>query len=223
MATGSISNFLSSFTEELARPNHFDVTISMPPALSGANDFAKYELVYRCESTELPGRSLQTSSMKVYGVEEKFPYLTSYSDINLTFIVADKMVEKTVFDRWINYIHPTATYNFKYKNEYATDIVITQYNLKNEPSYRVKLLQSYPIAVNALDLNWASDGYHKLTVTFAFTSWEEVEDTSTVARKQFEIKEQNAIVQRNKKTTTAFRGETFSGSLDEPDTGRMFY
>jgi hypothetical protein len=223
MAKGSISSFLSSFTEELARPNHFDVTIKMPTALSGADDFAKYELTYRCESTELPGRSLQTSGMKVYGVEEKFPYLTSYSDINLTFIVSDKMTEKTVFDRWINYIHPTATYNFKYKEDYATDLVITQYNLKKEPSYKVKLLQAYPIAVNGLDLNWGADGYHKLTVTFAFTSWEEVVDESTVNRVQYEINEQNAIVQRNVRTTTSFRGDTFSGSLENPDTVRTIY
>jgi len=25
--------------------------------------------------------------------------------------------------------------------------------------------------VNGLDLNWSADGYHKLTVTFAYTSW----------------------------------------------------
>lgn len=207
MATGSISSFLSSFTEELARPNHFDVLITMPPALSGASDFSKNSLVYRCESTELPGRSLQTSGMKVYGVEEKFPYLTSYSDINLTFIVADNMQEKKVFDRWIDYIHPTSTYNFKYKKEYATDLVITQYNLKKQPSYEVRLKEAYPIAVSGLDLNWGADGYHKLPVTFSFTSWEELTDFRK-QRVEFEIQQQNAIVQRNIRSSSVYQGNT---------------
>lgn len=212
MATGSISNFLSSFTEELARPNHFDVTINMPTALSGANDFAK-SYTFRCESTELPGRSLQTTAMKVYGVEEKFPYLTSYSDINLTFIVLDKMLEKRVFDRWINYIHPTSTYNFKYKETYAKDLIITQYNLKKEPSYQVKLKDAYPIAVGGLDLNWSADGYHKLTVTFAYTSWEEDVSTSKVNQNQLEENEQNTIIQRNIRSSTVYQGTTTEGAL----------
>jgi hypothetical protein len=27
--------------------------------------------------------------------------------------------------------------------------------------------------VNQLDLDWSSDGYHKLSVTFAYTRWEQ--------------------------------------------------
>lgn len=204
MATGSISSFLSSFTEELARPNHFDVMIMTPPALTGTKDFAK-SYTFRCESTELPGRSLQTSAMKVYGVEEKFPYLTSFSDINLTFIVLDKMQEKRVFDNWINYIHPTSTYNFKYKEQYATELVITQYNLKKQETYKVKLIEAYPIAVNGLELNWSADGYHKLTVTFAYTSWVE---TALIDQNINEINEQNAIVQRNIRSSSVYQGNT---------------
>jgi hypothetical protein len=33
------------------------------------------------------------------------------------------------------------------------------------------MLDTFPIAVNQLDLDWSSDGHHKLTVTFAYTSW----------------------------------------------------
>jgi len=33
------------------------------------------------------------------------------------------------------------------------------------------LADAYPIAVNGMDLNWSADGYHKVTVTFAYTSW----------------------------------------------------
>jgi hypothetical protein len=33
------------------------------------------------------------------------------------------------------------------------------------------MIDTFPIAVNQLDLDWSSDGHHKLTVTFAYTSW----------------------------------------------------
>ena len=33
------------------------------------------------------------------------------------------------------------------------------------------MVDAYPIAVNQLDLDWSNDGYHKLTVVFAYTYW----------------------------------------------------
>jgi hypothetical protein len=34
------------------------------------------------------------------------------------------------------------------------------------------LVDAFPISVNQLDLDWSSDGYHKLTVVFAYTYWQ---------------------------------------------------
>ena len=79
------------------------------------------------------------------------------------------MAEKKIFDDWINYIAPNVKFDFKYKTSYATSIFITQYTLENTPSYQCELIDAYPIAVNQLDLDWSSDGYHKLTVVFAYT------------------------------------------------------
>jgi hypothetical protein len=207
MSTGSITDFLHHFTSELSRPNHFDVFIPVPSGLSGATDFAR-DLSYKCEATELPGRSLLTAPMKVYGVEEKFPYLSNYNDISLTFILEDKMTEKRFFDRWINFIHPTSTFNFKYKENYSVDLIITQYDMLKKPSYKVKLLQAFPIAMNQLDLNWASDGYHKLTVTFSYTSWEELIETANVDQSQIELQNQADITRASKTNFTIYNGVT---------------
>ena len=49
-----------------------------------------------------------------------------------------------------------------------------QYNVTNEASYGCQLIDAYPIAVNQLDLDWTSDGHHKLTVVFAYTFWQNV-------------------------------------------------
>jgi hypothetical protein len=81
------------------------------------------------------------------------------------------MVEKKFFDAWLNWINPTINYNLKYKADYAIALTVNQYDVKNELSYSVTMLDAFPIAVNQLDLDWSSDGHHKLTVTFAYTSW----------------------------------------------------
>jgi len=167
---GSISDFKSSFSTDLARPSRFDVSIPVPIGMVPYLGTSR-RLNLRCESAELPGRSIATTNMKIYGVEEKFPYMTAYNDISLTFVVGDDMREKKFFDSWVNWISPSFSYDVKYKSDYAVIIKVNQYNLKNEVSYSVDLIDAYPIAINALQLDWSSDNIHKLTVTFAYTSW----------------------------------------------------
>ena len=167
---GSIAEFKSSFSKELARPSKFDVNIPIPLGLIPYRGTSRM-LTMRCENAELPGRTIATTSMKIYGVEEKFPYMTSFNDMSLTFIVADDMKEKKFFDAWLNWINPNSNYNLKYKQDYSVALRINQYDVKNKVSYSVDLVDAFPIAVNGMDLSWSADGYHKVTVTFAYTSW----------------------------------------------------
>lgn len=168
---GSISNFKASFRGDLARPNRFDVNIPVPLTLLPYVKSAK-SMQYRCEVAQLPGRTFATAEQKFGSAPvEKYPYLTTYNDIDLTFIVDDDMNQKVFMDAWLNYINPTYNFNHRYKENYVTTITVNQYDVTGELSYSVDLVDAYPISVNQLDLDWSSDGHHKLTVTFAYTYW----------------------------------------------------
>jgi len=179
---GSISNFKSSFKTDISKPNRFDVQIPIPLGLILYLNTAK-KLSYRCEGASLPGRTFATLEQKNYGPVEKYPYLTTFTDIDLTFIVDDDMNQKVFFDTWMNYINPLSTNNYRYKNDYVTGLTINQYDVNNSLSYSVTLYDAYPISMNQMDLDWSGDGYHKLVVTFAFTSWNNnsIENTITQA------------------------------------------
>jgi hypothetical protein len=168
---GSISDFKSSFNTELARPHRFDVDIPIPITLIPYNKTAR-NLRYRCESAQLPGRTFATADQKTYGPIEKHPYLSTYEDLELTFIVDGDMNQKVFFDAWMNYINPTYTNDFKYKNNYSTAITINQYDMSNKLTYSISAYGAYPISMNQLDLTWNDDSYHKLSVTFAYTYWQ---------------------------------------------------
>ena len=168
---GSINEFKSSFTKDLARSSRFDVNINVPLAIIPYLNSAK-RLNYRCDSANLPGRTLGTTEQKTYGPIEKYPYMTTYNDMSLTFIVDDDMSQRVFFDAWLNYINPQYNNNFRYKNNYATIITINQYNVSNELTYSVNLYDAYPISMNQLDLNWSDDGFHKISVDFAYTYWQ---------------------------------------------------
>lgn len=182
---GSIADFKASFNTDLARPSRFDVQIPMPLGMMQSPEIPRL-LNMRCEAAQLPGRTISTTTMKIYGIDEKFPYATSYDDITLTFIVGDDMKEKRVFDAWLNWITPANNYDSRYKVDYSVPIMINQYAVTGEKTYSVTLVDAYPISVNQLDLNWSTEGSHKLAVTFAYTRWYN-NSTEGLAQEYFNI------------------------------------
>lgn len=169
-----INSFVSSFKQELARPSRYDVLIPIPAILAPAYLTTAKNLNLRCESTTLPGRSFATTERK-FGSSpiQKIPYQPVYTDVSMTFIVGGDMKERLLFDQWMEIINPSSTYNFNYRADYVTDIGIIQYDLQNNVTYNAVLIDAYPLEVNQLDLDWSNDGYHKLSVVFAYTKWQE--------------------------------------------------
>ena len=166
-----IKEFRSSFTGELAKPSRFKVIVNLPASLGATID--SRTLSMRCENAALPGRTLATLDHRIYGPTEKYPYQSTYDDIALTFICDSNMIEKAVFDAWIEKINPRTDWNFSYKSTYATRITIIQYDNSDNEVHKVNLIDAFPVAVNQLDLDWSSDAaYHKLTVVFAYHYWE---------------------------------------------------
>ena len=89
---GSITNFISSFQNDLARPNRFDVNIPIPLTLIQYRNISQ-RLTFRCENANLPGRTISTTDQKIYNIVEKFPNQTTYQDMDMTFIVGGDMAE----------------------------------------------------------------------------------------------------------------------------------
>jgi len=166
----NLNEFLSTFTTDVSRPNKFYVVVNVPPFLLSQYSNMPRALSFRCETAEIPGRTINTIDQK-FGSNpiEKFPNQSSYNDLTLTFIVSDDMSEKAFFDAWMDFINPTSNFNFKYKVDYAVPIYINQYDVTDQLSFQVECIDAYPIAINQLDLDWSSDGHHKLTVVFAYT------------------------------------------------------
>ena len=173
-----LETFRASFTNELAKPSKFDVKIVLPKQLGSS--LSTEILSYRCEMASLPGRTMETSDLKIYGPSEKMPHRSAYDDVTMTFIVTDAMEEKKVFDSWLNLINPVDNWNIEYKTNYVSDIIITQYDLMGNPSYSIKLIEAYPLVVNQLDLDWSNEFvYHKLSVVFTYRYWVSI-DTNSV-------------------------------------------
>ena len=129
-------------------------------------------LALQCESAELPGKTLQTADVKIYGPTFKVPYQTQYTDTNLTFLCTNQFYERKLFDRWMEAIHPSDTNNVRYpkgaQSRYLTNIKIIQYDDFIKQIYAVELLDAFPVGVAPQTLSWSEDGFHRLSVSFAY-------------------------------------------------------
>lgn len=144
----SIEAFRSSINKytDFARNSRFIVLIS-------AGTEASEILSFRCEEAELPGRTFSTFEARTYGPFQKYPALTSYNEMNLTFLcsgnqkkeeggtVNSGLLEKRFFEGWMNFIQqPTSSsggpnlayWNFSYKNSYTKIVTILHYDVVGE-------------------------------------------------------------------------------------------
>jgi hypothetical protein len=140
-----------------------------------ANSSMSRYLALQCENAELPGKTLQTADVKIYGPTFKVPYQTQYGDTNLTFLCTNQFYERKLFDRWMEAIMPSDTNNLRFPKgqttRYMTNIKIIQYDDFIKQIYAVELIDAFPIAVSPQTLSWADDNFHRLQITFAYQKY----------------------------------------------------
>lgn len=137
-------------------------------------------LALQCESAELPGRTLQTADVKIYGPIFKVPYQTMYADTTLTFLCTNDFFERKLFDRWMEAIQPSDTNNMRFpkgnSTRYMTNIKIIQYDDFIKQIYAVELLDAFPIGVAPQAVSWSEDGFHRLSIQFAYQKYRVIYD-----------------------------------------------
>jgi len=140
-----------------------------------SNSSMSRNLALQCEAAELPGKTMTTADVKIYGPTFKVPYQTQYSDTSLTFLCTNEFYERKLFDRWMEAIHPSDTNNLRFpkgdKSRYLTNIKIIQYDDFIKQIYAVELIDAFPIGVAPQSLSWADDGFHRLSISFAYQKY----------------------------------------------------
>ena len=137
-------------------------------------------LALQCESAELPGRTTATADVKIYGPTFKVPYQTQYTDTTLTFLCTNDFYERKLFDRWMEAIHPSDTNNLRFpkgqQSRYLTNIKIIQYDEFIKRIFAVELIDAFPIGIAPQQLSWGEEGFHRLSIQFAYQRYRPVYD-----------------------------------------------
>jgi hypothetical protein len=139
-------------------------------------------LSLQCESAELPGKTLQTADVKVYGPTFKVPYNSQFTETTLTFVCTNQFYERKLFERWMEAIQPSDTNNMRFAkgeaSRYLTNIKVIQYDDFIKQIYAVELLDAYPIGIAAQPLSWSDDGFHRLSIQIAYQRYRPIYEGS---------------------------------------------
>ena len=161
-------NIPNNIIAELTTGNGRDETKTSNPALS------RY-LALQCESAELPGKTLLTQDVKIYGPGFKVPYQTQYTETTLTFVCTNEFYERKLFERWMEAIMPTDTNNLRYSKDeqtrYMTNIQIIQYDDFIKKIFIIELLDAFPISIASQPLSWSEEGFHRVSVQFTYQKY----------------------------------------------------
>lgn len=165
----------------ISKANKFVTRINPPMSLLSTIDGIGHifrDMEFLCESSQLPGRTLTTTEARYYGPNQKFPYQSVYTDLDLTFVCRAELYEKDLFDTWLQLINPVASFDFRYKDNYATTIEVIQFSElpvegtnNHKPVYQVFFENAFPTNINPLPLIWADDSHHRITVSFSYDRW----------------------------------------------------
>ena len=141
----------------------------------GSNVAISRYLALQCEGAELPGKSLDTVPVKIYGPVFKVPYQTQYQDIPLTFLCTNEFYERKLFDRWMEAIMPSDTNNLRFpkgeNTRYMTNIKVIQYDDFIKQIYAIEMIDAFPISIVSQPLSWSEEGFHRLTIQFAYQKY----------------------------------------------------
>lgn len=137
-------------------------------------------LAMQCEAAELPGKRLRTQDVRIYGPGFKVPLQAEFTDINLTFLVTNNFGERMLFDRWLESIIPSDTNNPRFpkgeNSRYMTNITLLQYDEQTNKIFSMQLIDAFPVAIAPQQLSWSDDGFHRITVNFAYQRYKVLYD-----------------------------------------------
>ena len=156
------------------------------------------ELNILCSNATLPAKVTLTNDRRIGMEFQKVAYGYAVDDVSMTFYLMNDYGIKEYFDAWRNTAIPEeggSAFTSNYKSSYAKSITIHQLRqplkgftkqvgpirfglgLGGGSVYSVELLEAFPIATSAIELNNELDGLVQLTVTFAYTNWKRASNT----------------------------------------------
>ena len=178
-----ISDFTSALSGDGARPNLFQVVMTIP-----GNGIAPSTISFMAKAAQLPGSTIGTVPVYYFGREMKFAGNRTFADWTLTIINDENFAIRNAIESWMNTINSNKS-NLRLSSaqtlagagsttSYTTNAQVNQYS-KTGTGGNGGIIKSYnfagmfPVDISPIDLDWSNnDAIEEFSVTFAYQYWE---------------------------------------------------
>jgi hypothetical protein len=217
-----IDNFISEVSNSgLAKPSRFEVNINVPICMTDNNIGQKVSMF--CDQASFPPQRIITSRQQLFGPPSQHPVGVDYGGdgITLQFFVDREMKVKRFFDKWLQGIISPTDYTARYQRNYLTQISVTQLDESDTETYKVSVIDAFPISMQALTLDAGNvNTVHKLLVTFNYRRWiEEIIIPSPALAEPTLSKPVSTIYDTNTNIGPDFRGGYYGEATYEGGGG----
>lgn len=170
----TVDEFRSQLTGDGARPNLFQVQLSLPPFVGGAD--AAQRMSFMCNTAQLPGSTLGTVQSYYFGREVKLAGNRTYPQWMVQVINDEDFTVRNAMERWHFAINgPVGNlrdFNAPSINEYGVDATVLQFGKNGDVIKQYFFVGLFPIDVSPIDLNWGSnDSIEEFQLTFDYQYW----------------------------------------------------
>jgi hypothetical protein len=213
-----ISDFVSSLSSGVARTNRFSVMLAMPTIVTGDATPGRTELknlLLFCDQAQLPGLTVNTTPIRIFGEVRETPTEYNYEPITLSFYVDRQMHLKAWFDDWIKMIQNGGQRTFRYYDEYiCPQMQIFVQDTKDNTTYQVSLYEVWPKSIGSIQMDYASKDVMKLSVTLQYKYWRyiTVDDTRNNIPFQSELSKLTGIPEEYFSKFNSFQND-LSGAI----------
>lgn len=177
---------VNSFTSELtksgvAHSSHFEAQITGP-----GDSSVEESIMLRCDTIDIPGRTIATAENRIYGPLRKIPYGAIYTDVAMTILMSEDFRERQYFEAWHDKIVNTGTFgsgasgthNPAYYSDYIGTVTIRQFGNGGDLMSVHTLQEAYPISIGPVQMSWGSAELVKQTLSFAYKDYKVVYNRS---------------------------------------------
>ena len=189
-AFGVLNDVLSIFrsNEGYAQPNRYEVLILPPMSRGGGNldnvfkgkekESNVRNISLRCESVNLPGRNMTTSSdTNIYGPARDIVEGVTYAeDITCSFQSSSGLEERVFFENWQRQAFNEKTWNLGYYNDYVGELEIYLLDKEDQRRYGLKIWEAFPKTINPIALSYGTNNeIIKTEVLFSWRYWTNID------------------------------------------------
>ena len=169
----NISTFQAALGDQGARPNLFEMTLTLPSITGLVNtNFTKL-----CKTAQLPGSTIGVVEVQYFGRPVKMPGNRTFENLTTTIINDEDFVLRHSMEAWMAFLnaHENNTTNVAGGTalNYTGTLSIQQYSRDGgAPTDPYVFNKCWPVNVAPIDLDWGTnDTIEEFTVEWAYDWW----------------------------------------------------